>query len=62
MALNQLTITKKITLLGSSIALIVAALIGATAIYSAKQIIEQRMIESELPSKLLLTPSDFVVL
>ncbi|MEL7307679.1 MAG: methyl-accepting chemotaxis protein [Pseudomonadota bacterium] len=52
MALNQLTITKKITLLGSSIALIVAALIGATAIYSAKQIIEQRMIESELPSKL----------
>lgn len=52
MALNQFTITKKITLLGSSIALIVAALIGATAIYSAKQIIEQRMIESELPSKL----------
>ncbi|WP_217876355.1 methyl-accepting chemotaxis protein [Pseudoalteromonas shioyasakiensis] len=52
MALNQLTITKKITLLGSSIALIVAALIGATAIYSAKQIIEKRMIESELPSKL----------
>lgn len=52
MALNHLTITKKITLLGSSIALIVAALIGVTAIYSAKQIIEQRMIESELPSKL----------
>ncbi|MCF2902006.1 methyl-accepting chemotaxis protein [Pseudoalteromonas sp. MEBiC 03607] len=52
MALNQLTITKKITLLGSAIALIVAALIGATALYSAKQIIEQRMIESELPSKL----------
>ena len=52
MALNQLTITKKITLLGSSIALIVAALIGATALYSAKKIIEHRMIESELPSKL----------
>ncbi len=52
MALNQLTITKKITLLGSAIALIVATLIGATAIYSAKQIIEQRMIDSELPSKL----------
>ncbi|WP_404340628.1 methyl-accepting chemotaxis protein [Pseudoalteromonas mariniglutinosa] len=52
MTLKQLSITQKITLLGSCIALLVATLIGATALFSAKQIIEQRMIESELPSKL----------
>ena len=52
MTLNHLSITKKITLLGISITFVVAAFIGATSIYSAKNIIEQRMIESELPSKL----------
>ncbi|NMR25502.1 methyl-accepting chemotaxis protein [Pseudoalteromonas sp. NEC-BIFX-2020_015] len=52
MTLNHLSITKKITLLGISITFVVAAFIGATSIYSAKNIIEHRMIESELPSKL----------
>lgn len=51
MFLQRTPITQKITLLGICIALLVAALIGITSIYSAKQIIEQRMIESELPSK-----------
>lgn len=52
MFLQRTPITQKITLLGITIALLVAALIGATALFSAKKIIEQRMIDSELPSKL----------
>ncbi|WP_273050209.1 methyl-accepting chemotaxis protein [Pseudoalteromonas sp.] len=52
MMLQNLSITQKITVLGSSIAICVAALIGLTSVYSSKDIIEQRMIESELPSKL----------
>jgi len=51
MFLTRFSITQKITLLGSAIALIVAALIGITSLFSAKTIIEQRMINSELPSK-----------
>ncbi len=51
MFLQRAPITQKITLLGICIALLVAALIGITAIFSAKKIIEQRMINSELPSK-----------
>ncbi|MCF6145419.1 methyl-accepting chemotaxis protein [Pseudoalteromonas mariniglutinosa NCIMB 1770] len=39
-------------MLGIIIALSVASLIGITALLSAKTIIEQRMIQSELPSKL----------
>lgn len=49
---HNLSITQKITALGSAIAIFVAALIGLTSLYSSKDIIEQRMIESELPSKL----------
>ncbi|WP_033015609.1 methyl-accepting chemotaxis protein [Pseudoalteromonas sp. BSi20495] len=52
MMLQNLSITQKITALGSSIAIFVAALIGLTSLYSSEDIIEQRMIESELPSKL----------
>lgn len=51
MFLQRTPIPQKITLLGICIALLVAALIGLTSIYSAKKIIEQRMIGSELPSK-----------
>ncbi|CAM3952261.1 methyl-accepting chemotaxis protein [Pseudoalteromonas byunsanensis] len=47
----NLSITQRITLLGSLIAIIVASVIGATAIYSAKTMTEKRMLESELPSK-----------
>lgn len=52
MTIKNLTITQKITILGSAIAICVAALIGLTSLYSSEDIIEQRMIESELPSKL----------
>jgi methyl-accepting chemotaxis protein len=52
MTIQNLSITQKITALGSVIAICVAALIGLTSLYSSKDIIEQRMIESELPSKL----------
>ncbi|MBE0368772.1 methyl-accepting chemotaxis protein [Pseudoalteromonas aurantia] len=48
---TSLTITQKITLLGSLIAITVAGIIGATAIYSAKTMTETRMLESELPAK-----------
>ncbi|MFC3032250.1 methyl-accepting chemotaxis protein [Pseudoalteromonas fenneropenaei] len=48
---TRFSITQKITLLGSLIALTVAILIGATALFSAKDMIEQRMMQSELPSK-----------
>ena len=53
MSYQSLSITRKITILGILIALSVASLIGITALLSAKTIIEQRMIQSELPSKLL---------
>ena len=49
---QSLSITRKITILGIVIALSVASFIGITALLSAKTIIEQRMIQSELPSKL----------
>lgn len=52
MFLQRTPITQKITLLGICIALMVSALIGITSLFSAKKIIEQRMIESELPSKI----------
>jgi methyl-accepting chemotaxis protein len=52
MTIKNLTITQKITILGSTIAICVAALIGLTSLYSSEEIIERRMIESELPSKL----------
>ena len=52
MLLQRTPITQKITLLGICIALLVSALIGITSLFSAKNIIEQRMIESELPSKI----------
>ena len=52
MSYQSLSITRKITILGILIALSVASLIGITALLSAKTIIEQRMIQSELPSKL----------
>ncbi|OHU87685.1 MULTISPECIES: methyl-accepting chemotaxis protein [Pseudoalteromonas] len=51
MRMYNLSITQRITLLGSLIAIIVASVIGATAIYSAKTMTEKRMLESELPSK-----------
>ncbi|MGB1028635.1 MAG: methyl-accepting chemotaxis protein [Pseudoalteromonas marina] len=50
--IQKLSITQKITALGSGIAIFVAALIGITSLYSSEDIIEQRMIESELPGKL----------
>lgn len=50
--IKNFSITQKITALGSGIAICVAALIGLTSLYSSEDIIEQRMIESELPSKL----------
>jgi methyl-accepting chemotaxis protein len=49
---NNLSITQKITALGSGIAVCVALLIGLISIYTAKDIMQQRMITSELPSKL----------
>ena len=52
MSYQSLSITRKITILGIVIALSVASFIGITALLSAKTIIEQRMIQSELPSKL----------
>tara|TARA_R110000796_G_scaffold33460_2_gene86754 strand:- start:247 stop:2166 length:1920 start_codon:yes stop_codon:yes gene_type:complete len=52
MMIQNLSITQKITALGSVIAICVAALIGLTSLHNAKDIIEKRMIESELPSKL----------
>jgi len=52
MTIKNLTITQKITILGSTIAICVTALIGLTSLYSSEDIIERRMIESELPSKL----------
>ncbi|KTF16224.1 methyl-accepting chemotaxis protein [Pseudoalteromonas sp. H105] len=52
MLLQRTPITQKITLLGICIALLVSALIGITSLFSAKSIIEQRMIDSELPSKI----------
>ncbi|NOU49666.1 methyl-accepting chemotaxis protein [Pseudoalteromonas sp. JBTF-M23] len=51
MRMYNLSITQRITLLGSLIAIIVASVIGARAIYSAKAMTEKRMLESELPSK-----------
>ena len=50
--IQKLSITQKITALGSGIAIFVAALIGITSLYSSEDIIEQRIIESELPGKL----------
>lgn len=52
MTIQNLSITQKITALGSIIAICVAVLIGLTSLHNSKNIIEQRMIESELPSKL----------
>ena len=46
-----LTITQRITLLGSLIAIAVACLIGVTSLYSAKTLTHERMLQSELPSK-----------
>lgn len=46
-----LTITQRITLLGSLIAVVVACLIGFISTYQAKSMIETRMLGSELPSK-----------
>ncbi len=46
-----LTITQRITLLGSLIAIAVACLIGVTSLYSAKTLTNERMLQSELPSK-----------
>ncbi|WP_440053178.1 methyl-accepting chemotaxis protein [Pseudoalteromonas sp. T1lg65] len=46
-----LSITQRITLLGSIIAILVAVLIGFTSVYSAKTMTQQRMLGSELPSK-----------
>ena len=46
-----LSIKQKVALVATLVAIVVALLIGASAIYSAKNIIETRMIESELPSK-----------
>jgi methyl-accepting chemotaxis protein len=51
MMIQNLSITQKITALGSAIAICVAALIGVTSLHNAENIIEQRMIGSELPSK-----------
>ncbi|MBD1583618.1 methyl-accepting chemotaxis protein [Pseudoalteromonas sp. S16_S37] len=51
MRMYNLSITQRITLLGSLIAIVVASVIGARAIYSAKAMTEKRMLESELPSK-----------
>lgn len=51
MLLNSSTITQKITLLGSVIALSVSILIGATALNRAETLISERMMRSELPSK-----------
>lgn len=50
--IHTLTITQKITALGSAIALCVAVLIGVTFLHNSKRIIEQRMTNSELPSQL----------
>ncbi|MBE0362592.1 methyl-accepting chemotaxis protein [Pseudoalteromonas ulvae UL12] len=47
----SLSIKQKVALVATLVAIVVASLIGASAIYSAKNIIEKRMIESELPSK-----------
>ncbi|MFC0116604.1 methyl-accepting chemotaxis protein [Pseudoalteromonas xiamenensis] len=51
MLITRFTITQKITLLGSLIALSVSILIGATALYRSENMIAQRMMQSELPSK-----------
>ena len=51
MKANSLSITVKISLLGSLIAIIVATLIGVISTYQAKGMVERRMLHSELPSK-----------
>ncbi|CCQ11634.1 putative methyl-accepting chemotaxis protein [Pseudoalteromonas luteoviolacea B = ATCC 29581] len=51
MLITRFTITQKITLLGSIIALSVAILIGATAVFRSEDMIATRMMQSELPSK-----------
>jgi len=51
MKANSLSITVKISLLGSLIAVIVATLIGVISTYQAKGMVERRMLHSELPSK-----------
>ena len=45
------SIKQKVATVASVVAIVVALLIGASAIFSAKDIIEQRMVNSELPSK-----------
>lgn len=51
MLITSSTITQKITLLGSIIALSVSILIGATALNRSETLISERMMRSELPSK-----------
>ena len=51
MKANNLSITVKISLLGSLIAIIVATLIGVISTFQAKDMVERRMLHSELPSK-----------
>ncbi len=48
---SRSTISQKVSFLSSIIAIAVALLIGVMALVSAKNIIETRMVESELPSK-----------
>ena len=47
----KITITQKVALVAAFVAIAVATIIGITSIQSAKSITEERMIGSELPSK-----------
>jgi len=51
MSNTGLTITQKITILGSATAILVASLIGFISVYQSKAMVETRMLGSELPSK-----------
>ncbi|KZN37787.1 methyl-accepting chemotaxis protein [Pseudoalteromonas luteoviolacea] len=51
MSNTGLTITQKITILGSATAILVASLIGFISVYQSKAMVETRMLSSELPSK-----------
>ncbi|KZN36905.1 methyl-accepting chemotaxis protein [Pseudoalteromonas luteoviolacea] len=51
MSNTGLTITQKITILGSATAILVASLIGFISVYQSKTMVETRMLSSELPSK-----------
>ncbi|MBQ4831733.1 methyl-accepting chemotaxis protein [Pseudoalteromonas sp. MMG010] len=50
--IKKFSITQKITALGSGIALSVALLIGLISLYSAKDIMQNRLVNSELPGHL----------